>query len=237
MRKTSQLQQRKVWLDLLSSSQHSWFWKSVDTSYLQQATSRTHGIWQSVVLWVLRTPASPSVQPQSAGSLSALVYVLMHIQKCFSNEQPCVLWNSDAVMNERCKVAMFPSDSSCSVVISCLHFGCIFYVFLTLSIHTAFHLWEIIAQKFKSLSSSPYPAKLCWQQNGAGEGREEGKLQLRQNPIRTVGWTCTNLRVYSLLAGCRSKHTMLQVVLHNQKVAAEGELRFLLLAHFEAASL
>ena len=49
----------------------------------------------------------------------------------------------------------------------------------------------------------------------------------------------TVLHVYNMLAGCRSKRTMLRVILHNQKVAAEGELRFLLgqLARFQAASL
>lgn len=47
------------------------------------------------------------------------------------------------------------------------------------------------------------------------------------------------MRVYPMLAGCWSKCMMLRVVLHHQKVAAEGELRFLLgrLAHFQAASL
>lgn len=47
------------------------------------------------------------------------------------------------------------------------------------------------------------------------------------------------LHVYNVLGGCRSKHTMLCAISHNQKVADEGELRLLLgqLAHFQAASL
>lgn len=47
------------------------------------------------------------------------------------------------------------------------------------------------------------------------------------------------LHVYNMLGGCRSKHTILCAISHNQKVADEGELRLLLgqLAHFQAASL
>lgn len=37
----------------------------------------------------------------------------------------------------------------------------------------------------------------------------------------------TLLPIYNMLAGCRFRHTMLCVILHNQNVAAESECGFL----------
>lgn len=97
MRKASQLQQRKVWLDLLSSSEHSWFWEADDT-YLQQATPCTEGIAGRGPPCVLCTPAPPSIQPRSAESSSVLIYSLMHLsKKLFKWDTLCTpnLWCSN----------------------------------------------------------------------------------------------------------------------------------------------
>jgi len=73
----------------------------------------------------------------------------------------------------------------------------------------------------------------------ASKGPFQPKAFYDSTPPRTTGWMSDVLCVYNMLGGCRSKRMMLRVTSRHQKVADEGELRFLLgrLAHFQAAFL